>query len=104
MKMSSCVSAVLISLACNKHLFPRQLTHKHSLHYITDDGKVLETMQRENLPWKDSIHIQFENTTTYSAKGYSKVHNVHETRNHQAFTRVQLFPMNRMGRATGNKP
>ena len=33
--MSSCVNAVLISLACDKHLSPRQLTHKYSLHYIT---------------------------------------------------------------------
>ena len=34
---------------------------------------------------------------------YSKVHNVHKARSHQAFTRVQLSPMNRMGKATGNK-
>ena len=33
--MSSCVSAVLISLACDKHLSPTQLKHKCSLHYIT---------------------------------------------------------------------
>ena len=33
--MSSCVSAMLISLACDEHLFPRQLTYNHSLHYIT---------------------------------------------------------------------
>ena len=63
---------------------------------MADDGEVLETMQRENIPWIDSIHVQSENTTTYSAKGYS--------RSHQAFTRVQMFPMNQMGKATGNKP
>ena len=68
------------------------------------DGEVLETMQRENIPWIDSIHIQSENTTIYSGRGYSKVHNVQKTRGHQAFTRVQLFPRNRMGKATGNKP
>ena len=33
MKMSSCVSAVLISLACNKHLPPRQV--KHNTNCIT---------------------------------------------------------------------
>ena len=33
--MSSCVGAVLISLACDKHLSFRQLTHNHSLPYIT---------------------------------------------------------------------
>ena len=33
--MSSCVSAVLIGLACDEHLSPRQLKHKHSLHNIT---------------------------------------------------------------------
>ena len=59
--------------------------------------------QRENIPWIDSIHVQSENTTTYSAKGYSKVHNAHKTRSYQAFTRVQMFPMNGMGKATGNK-
>ena len=37
---------------------------------VADDGDVLETMQRENIPWIDSIHVQYENTTTYSAKGY----------------------------------
>ena len=36
--MSSCVSAVLISLACDKHLSPRQLNilaTQPALHYIT---------------------------------------------------------------------
>ena len=33
--MSSCVSPVLIYIACDKHLSPRQWTHKYSLHYIT---------------------------------------------------------------------
>ena len=33
--MSSCVSVVVISLACDKHLSPRQLIHSHNLHYIT---------------------------------------------------------------------
>ena len=75
-----------------------------NIHLVADDGEVLETMQRENIPWIDSIHVQSENTTTYSAKGYSKVHNVHKTRSHPAFTRVQIFPMNRMGKAKGNKP
>ena len=71
---------------------------------MVDDEEVLETTQRENIPWIDSIHVQSENTTTYSAKGYSKVHNVHKTKSCQAFTRVQMFPMNRMGKAAGNKP
>ena len=35
LKTSSCVSAVLISLACNKLLSPRQLTDTFQLHYIT---------------------------------------------------------------------
>ena len=35
LKMSSCVSAVLICIACDEHLSPRQLTHKHRLHYKT---------------------------------------------------------------------
>ena len=33
--MSSHVSAVLISLSCNKHLSPRQFIHKYNLHDIT---------------------------------------------------------------------
>ena len=49
---------------------------------VADDGGVLETLQRENIPWIDSPHVKSENTTTYSAKGYSKVHNVHKTRSH----------------------
>ena len=35
LKTSSCVSAVLIHIACDKHLSPGQLTHKYSLHYMT---------------------------------------------------------------------
>ena len=70
---------------------------------MADDGEVLATMQRENIPWIDSIHVQSEKTTTYSDKGYSKVHNVLKTRVHQALTRVQMFSMNRIGKATGNK-
>ena len=31
---------------------------------VADDGDVLETLQIENIPWMDSIHIQSENTTT----------------------------------------
>ena len=68
------------------------------------DEEVLETTQREKIPWLDSIHVQCETTTTYSAKGYSKVQNAHKTRSHQAFTKVEMFPMNRMGKAMGNKP
>ena len=40
--------------------------------------KYCKTMQRENIPWIGSIHVQYEDTTTYSAKGYSTVHNVHK--------------------------
>ena len=34
------------------------------VHMVADGGKVLETMQRENTPWIDSIHVQSDNTTT----------------------------------------
>ena len=81
-----------------------RLSGKRKVHILADDGEVLETMHTENTPWIDSIHVQSENTTTYSAKGYSKVDNIHTTRSHQSFTRIQMFPMNKMGKATDNKP
>ena len=75
-----------------------------NIHLMADDGGISETTQRENIPWTDSICVQSKNTTTYSANGYSKIRNAHKTRSHQAFTMVQMFPMKRIGKTTGNNP
>ena len=75
-----------------------------NIHLVTDKNGILETTTREDIPWIDSRHVQSENNTTYSAKGCAKVHEAHKTRSHQAFTRVLMFPTNRIGKATSNKP
>ena len=46
--MSSCVSAVLISLECNKLLSPRQLKHITGLHYITGWIALFYVMVKSN--------------------------------------------------------
>ena len=71
---------------------------------MADENEILKTTPREDISWIDSIHVQSENNTSCSAKGCPKVHEAHKTRNHQAFTRVLMFPTNRMAKATGNKP
>ena len=40
----------------------------------------------------------------YTKKGFLEVHNVHKTESHQAFTKVEMFLTNWMGKATGKKP
>ena len=70
-----------------------------SVHIVADDSEVPETTPRGNIPWVASIYVHPGNTTTYSAKGYSKVHHVKKPRCHQAFTRVQIFSTKRMGKA-----
>ena len=63
------------------------------VHMVADDGEVLETMQRENIPWIDFIHVQSQNnTTTYSTMGYSKVHNVHKTRQSPSIYKSTAVP------------
>ena len=37
-------------------------------------------------------------------KGVLEVHIVHKTKSHQAFTKVEMFPANWMGKETGKKP
>ena len=75
-----------------------------NIHLMADETEILEATPKENIPWIDSIHVQSENTTTYSAKGCPKVHEAHKTRSHQAFTRVLMFPTKMMVKATSNKP
>ena len=93
-----CVDPSLSTIANTSQIIKSaRFSGTRKVHMVGDGGEVLETMQGENIPWIDYMHIQSENTTTYSAKAYSKVHNVHKTRSHQAFTRVQLFPINKDG-------
>ena len=66
--MSSCVCAVVISLACNKHLSPRHLTHNHSLDYITLFSLLC---QASYLQW-ESEHLQQE-AEHLEAKGLQKI-------------------------------
>ena len=68
------------------------------------ENEILESTPRGNFPWIDSIHVQSEKNTTYSAQGCPKVHKAHKTRSQQALTRVLMFATNRMGKVTGNKP
>ena len=49
-------------------------------------SEVLDTKHTQKIPWIDSIYVHPDNTTTYSVKGDSKVHNAHTQRSHQAFT------------------
>ena len=49
-----------------------------NVHIVTDDIEVLETIPNEDISWIDSMYIQPDNNTIYSAKGNSKVHNVHK--------------------------
>ena len=44
------------------------------------------------------------NTSICTPNGFLEVHNVHKTKSHQAFTKVEIFPTNWMVKATGNKP
>ena len=44
------------------------------------------------------------NTSIYTKKGFQEVHIVHKTKNHQAFTKLEMFPTNWIGKATGKKP
>ena len=74
---------------------------------MADDGEILETTQRENIPWLDIIdvypHTQ-NNALIYTKKGFLEVHNFQKTKSHQAFTKVEMFPVNWMGKTTGEKP
>ena len=71
---------------------------------MENDIEILKTTPRKDIQWIDSLNVQHENTTTYDAMGYSKFYHVNKTRHHQAFTRVQMLPTSRMGKAIGNKP
>ena len=71
---------------------------------MANENEILETTPREDIPCIDSICVQSDNTTTYTAKGCPMVHEAHKTRSHQAFTRVLMFPTNGTGKVTGNKP
>ena len=76
---------------------------KTNIHLVADENEVLETTPKQDIPWIDSIHVQTENNTTCSTKGCPKVQKALR-RSHQVFTRLLMFPTNRMGKATGNKP
>ena len=68
--------------------------------------KYWETTQRENISWLDIIDVYPDtqnNTSIYTKKGFLEVHNVHKTKSHQAFTKVEMFPRNWMGKSTGKK-
>ena len=43
-----------------------------NIHLVADEDEILETTPREDIPWIDSIHVQFENNTTYSANNVQK--------------------------------
>ena len=78
-----------------------------NIHLVTDNGEILETTQRENILWLDVIDVYPDtqnNTLIYTKKGLLGVHNVHKTKSHQAFTKVEMFPTKWMGKATGKKP
>ena len=73
---------------------------------MTDDGEILETRQQENIPWSDIIDVYQDtknNTSIYTKNGFLEVHNVHKTKSHKSFTKVEMFPTNWMGKATGKK-
>ena len=78
-----------------------------NIHLVADDGEILETTQTENIPWLDITDVYPDtqnNTSIYTKKGIMEVHNVHKTKSHQAFTKVEMFPTNWMGKAAGKKP
>ena len=78
-----------------------------NIHLVADDGKILETTQRENIPWLDIMDVYSDtqdNTSIYTKKGFLEVHNVHKTRSHQMVTQVEMFPTNGMGKVTGKNP
>ena len=62
--------------------------------------------QYKDIPWLDIIgvypHTQ-NNTSIYNKKSFLEVHNVHKTKSHQEFTKVEIFPTNWMGKATSKK-
>ena len=73
---------------------------------MADDGEILEATQRENIPWLDIIYVYPDtqnNASIYTERGFLEIHNVQKTKSHQAFTKLEMFPTNWMGEATGKK-
>ena len=65
-----------------------------NIYLLTDDGEILGSTQRENIPWLDVIDVYLDtqnNTSIYTKKGFLEVHNI-QKKSHQALTRVQMFP------------
>ena len=61
---------------------------------MADDGEILETTQRENIPWLDIRDVYPDtqnNKSICTKKGFLEVHNVHKTKGHQEFTKVEIF-------------
>ena len=70
---------MLISLTCDTHLSPRQLTHKCSLHYITPgpNSTVITTVYRK--PTHTDQYLHWDNNHFITAK-----HSVYNTLAHRA--------------------